>query len=109
MIKATPRGPEVWIGLAEAKQRPGTGVLADRNNAFVNVLALASSKGEFREAAADALERVGFVIVSLEDIEPLSRRVRSHSVASDLLRLADDVRATGTPRLGTFHTWDREE
>ena len=96
---------EVWIGLAEVRQRPGAGVLMDRNEAFVNVLALAQDEATFHSAAAATLDTLGFDCVDLEDPEPLRLRVAQYVVDEKLIALAQEVRATGETRLGTFNTW----
>jgi hypothetical protein len=96
---------EVWIGLAEARQRPGAGVLLDRNEAAVNVLANASDVTEFRQAVYKALDELGFDLVDLEDPAPLRARRAQFEVSSDLIALGEEVRRDGSTRFGTFHTW----
>lgn len=96
---------EVWIGLAEVRQRPGAGVLLDRNAAAVNVLALAQEAQGFTAAATSALDKLGFDLVAMEDAEPLRVRLQTHSVDEALLALAEEVETTGDPQFGTFHTW----
>jgi hypothetical protein len=97
--------PDVWIGLAEVRQQPGAGILLDRNGAIVNVLALAQDEAAFRDAVETALRNLGFELVLLENAEPLQERLNKYQVADDLLKLGDEVRASGTPMFGTFHTW----
>lgn len=101
--------PEVWIGLAEVRQRPGAGVLLDRNAAAVNVLALAADAQGFTAAATSALGKLGFDLVDMEDAEPLRLRVQKYSVDEALLTLAKDVERTRRPMFGTFHTWISDE
>ena len=96
---------EVWIGVAEVRQRAGAGVLMDRNEAFVNVLANASGEPSFRAAVSVALHGLGFDLVSVEDPEPLSRRREHYLVTADVLELAEEVKRRGLPRLGDFYTW----
>lgn len=96
---------EVWIGLAEVRQRPGAGSMLDRNEAVTNVLALATSEEAFRTAASIALSALGFDLVTLEEAEPLDVRRQAYVVSDELLLLAAEVRDTGTARFGKFHTW----
>ena len=96
---------EVWIGLAEVRKIRDNEMLLDRHEAIVNALALARDEGQFDIQVRSALERLGFVLVSLEDVEPLAARTREFEVDSSLLRLGDEVRETGEVRFGTFHTW----
>ena len=100
---------EIWIGLAEVHHRPGSGVLLDSNAAFVNALAYASNEAEYRDAITDRLNAMGFDLISVEDAEPLSTRLKEHVVGKDLLELAPEVERTGVPRFGTFHTWTADE
>src|SRR5437016_14209220 len=102
------RHRELWIGLAEVRHRPGSGMLLDSNAAFANALAYASSEAEYREAIAESLAAVGFDLVSVEDAEPLSTRKTEHAVDAELLEDAAEVEKTGKPRLGTCHTWHSE-
>ena len=100
---------EVWIGLAEVRQRPGAGVLMDRNQAVVNVLALCRDEREFRAAVAVALSEAGFDLVDLEDPESLEERRSKYVVDDALLALAERVMSTGSPQFGRFHTWVADE
>src|SRR5438093_676964 len=99
---------QVWIGLVEVEQRPGTEVLMDRNRAFANVLAFAASKDEFEEVARRAFDGLGFDVIDVETPEPLRTRLDHATVDEELLRLAEDVESDGRPRVGTFYTWRSE-
>jgi hypothetical protein len=96
------------MGLATVEQRRGAGVLMDENKALVHVLALASDDGEYRLAAAAALDEIGFDLVELEDVVRLADRLRSFNVDERLLTKADEVRASGQPHFAPFVTWTAE-
>lgn len=96
---------EVWIGLVEVNQRPGAGVLMDRNGAITNALAFAESEGQFREAIETALLKLGFDLIAVEDAEPLRVRQEGFEVSSELLELAAELASDRSPRFGAFHTW----
>ncbi len=96
---------QVWIGLVEVRQRPGAGVLMDRNGAHVNVLAMAASSSGYHRAVAEALDNMGFDLVEIEDPEPLCQRRQAFEVSDDLLALANEVAQDGVTRMGTFFTW----
>ncbi|MFL5493648.1 MAG: hypothetical protein ACJ8DC_04600 [Gemmatimonadales bacterium] len=100
---------ELWIGLAEVVQKPGAGILMDRNAAFTNVIALAASAAEFAEAAATAASDKGFVLVALEESEPLAARLLKHTLDERLEALAQEVSSTGIPGFGTLFTWIKDE
>jgi hypothetical protein len=103
------RHHEVWIGLVEVRQRPGAGVMLDRNEAFTNALARANDQTSYRQAVEHALDELGFDLVSIEDAEPLRERVANFEVAGDLLELAGMVEIGGAPRFGEFHTWRSDD
>jgi hypothetical protein len=94
----------VWIGLGHVRQRPDAGVLS-RNEAMVNILALASDLEGFRDAAAGSLRDLGLDLIELSDAEPLWERQLEHEVLESLVALAEDVRQTGRTSFGDFHTW----
>jgi EAL domain-containing protein (putative c-di-GMP-specific phosphodiesterase class I) len=77
----------------------------DRNDAFVNVLALASTQGEFADVVRDDLAQLGFDLVELEDTERLSERRESFTIPEEINRLAELTLATAKTQFGTFHTW----
>jgi len=77
----------------------------DRNDAFVNVLALASTQGEFADVVRDDLAQLGFDLVELEDTERLSERRKSFTVPEEINRLAGLTLATGKAQFDAFHTW----
>jgi hypothetical protein len=81
----------------------------DRNMAYVNVLALAEDVREFESSVEGAARAIGFEVTALEDPEPLTRRLQSHTVDADLLQLADEVRQLQIPRFGAFYTWTSED
>ena len=81
----------------------------DRNEAFVNVLALAAHERTFTTAVRSALAKLGFDMVGLEDAEPLRSRRENWTVDQQLVDLAEEVRATGEPRFGPFYTWIQDD
>jgi hypothetical protein len=96
---------QVWAGLASVHQHPGAGVLLDRNDAFVNAVALAHTAEEFTQFVRGALSQLGFELVDLEEIEPLALRRRSFRDSEEMERLVEMVQTSGTVEFGAFHTW----
>ena len=97
---------DIWIGLADAAPVEDDGEIG---GAFVHVLAPAEDVHDLRAAAAEALLEHGFEIVSLEDAEPVRDRVRTRSIATDLLELALDAALDGTARLSAFNTYPPDD
>lgn len=100
---------EVWIALVGVSPKPGTDLLGSAKGAWVNVLAWASDPKEYRTAVHEALEHYGLDLIGIEDLEPLGRRLQRTVVDPHLLRLANEVTATGFARFGPFHTYEDDE
>ena len=96
---------QVWAGLATVHQHPGAGALLDRNDAFVNAVALAQTAEEFAQLVRGALSQLGFELVELEEIEPLALRRLSFAIPEEMERLAEIAQNSVTVEFGAFHTW----
>lgn len=100
---------QVWIGLAELQQKPGAGVLLDRNFAYAQVLTWASSEAEHRKLARRYVDELGFDLLRMGEVDSLSERLELYSVEQDLLAKANFVETTGQPAIGPLHTWIAED
>lgn len=100
---------EVWIGLVGVVPRPGNDLLGNAKQGFVNILALARTKSEYRSEVGRILDELGLDVSEIEDSEPLSDRLSKWTVDPDILALAEEVNSTGFARLGTFHVYDDEQ
>lgn len=96
---------QIWIGLAEIRQRPGAGVIADRNEAFTNVLGYADGIEAFECIVRELCRITGFDLVAIEDSEPLEERKVSYKLDPDIERAAAIVASTGKACFTTLHTW----
>jgi hypothetical protein len=99
---------EVWIGLAQLSQRPGTGVLMDRNLAYATVLGLADSVDEFKRVITRAADRMGFDLLEMEEEEPLRIRQTRCEIPPAALQLAAEVIDTKEARFSPLFTWIAE-
>jgi hypothetical protein len=99
---------ELWIGLARVKQLNRAGALGDADQAYVNVIALARSRTDFRSQIKQALTELDLVLIRLEDPEPLAFRRSKHSIHQELRDLAKQVSRTASLRFGTFHSFDED-
>lgn len=99
----------IWIGLADVMPQEGNDVFGDSKGAFVNVVALASSKSEFCDLVQNELAKAGFVALTIEDVEPLLDRLSMYTVSEDLLALSRQLDAAGDIRFGTFHSYREDE
>jgi hypothetical protein len=95
-----------WIGLADVRQRDGSGVLGEgAGAAFVTVVAIASDEDEFREVVSRAIEDHELRLVELTEMEPLDVRIASHSVDPVLMRDAERVPRDTAYVFGSFHVY----
>ena len=95
--------------MAGVRPRPGNQLLGDSRGAYVNVLALANDEPQFVEKATLALSALGFDIFEVEDVEPLQDRATRVLIDDELIRLAEEVRASGETQLGTFHAFQADD
>src|ERR1700733_214767 len=95
---------EVYIGLVAVVPRPGNADWpADAKGAYVNALAIASGKEDFREQVSQSLSDAGFEVQEIEDIEPLAMRKAHHEIDSELEELSEVVLWSGRPGFGPFY------
>ena len=97
---------KVWIGLALVTQPTRDGALGDADRAYVNVLALAVDESDFHAQIRDALNELDLTLMKLEDAETMEGRLSKHHVHKDLLRMAEELKRTGSPEFDTFQTFD---
>ena len=82
------------------------GTLGDADGAYVNVIALACGKSDFRSQIKKALKELNLSLKRLTDAESLAERLTKHTIHEDLHLIAEDVRRTGSVRFDVFHTFD---
>src|SRR6185503_4106577 len=93
---------ELWIGLAHVRQPNRNGVLGDADRAYVNVIALAANKRNFRTQIKKALDELGLDLIKVEDAETMVMRLSKHSVHKELHSLAEEVKRNGSIRFDVF-------
>ncbi|SRR6266568_4488245 len=97
---------QLWIGTAHVEQSHRDGVLGDADEAFVNVIALATDKADFRRQVKRGVESLELALRQLNDAEPLEHRLSKHSIVEDLSKLARRVQRTGKIAFDVFCTFD---
>ena len=97
---------EVWIGLAKVKSIYPESII-DANSAYVNVLALARSRSDFRRKVNIAVANKELLLMRMEDIEPLISRIENFKVPKVILDLAKQlVDFPSMAAFAKFHTYD---
>jgi hypothetical protein len=94
---------DIWIGLAQvAPVDPSAG---DIGGGFVHVVARAEDEDELRAAAAALLRDLGFLIADFDEAEPVRERLRSGTLAPEIVELAIDTALDGDTRMSEIHTF----
>jgi hypothetical protein len=102
------RGPDIWIGLADAV--PIDASRTDIGGVYAHVLALAEDGRSLGAAVDEALLEHGLRVAEIDEAEPLRNRLRTGgSVAPELLELAIDAALDGKARLGEFHAYPPDD
>ena len=96
---------ECWIGLAELRQVPGSGVLMDANEAFAICVGKAPDKACFKRLVARRAATLGFRLLDLEDVENLSERWARSVPTAEARYLREQAESCGEVVFGTLHTW----
>ena len=97
---------ELWIGGARVIQKKRNGTLGDADGAYVNVIALAAGRLDFRSQIKKALEELNLTLGRLTDAELLAERLKKHTMHRDLHVLAKEVKRTGSIRFDVFQAFD---
>jgi hypothetical protein len=105
-VKRPPSDKALWIGAARVVQEIRNGTLGDADGAYVNVIALAAGKSDFRSQIKKALEELGLTLVKLTGAELLGERLKRHTIHRDLHVLAKEVKRTGSLKFDVFATFD---
>lgn len=95
-----------WIGLAKVVPLNNE-TLGDARGAYVNAMAFANSKVEFRRKVKVGLAKIGVELKRLENPEPLKDRTRKFRVDKHILKISKRLSSkTSEVEFSTFHTYD---
>lgn len=94
-----------WIGLARVTPKRGNDALRGAKGAYVSAVALADNVTDFSQVVTSTLNKHGFDVVEIEDIEEFAERAGKFSIASDVANLAERLSAQNSVALGTFHSY----
>lgn len=99
--------PDRYIGVAEVTPHHGNDSLHGAAGAFVVVVALAANPDQYIDDVTMALRREDFTIEGFDDIKLVTTAVRE-LLDDDSQRLLSEA-SSGSPAIGTFHTFPAEE
>lgn len=106
---AAPGDTTAWIGLVHLDGPPGHEAFEGAPGAYVNVLVLAGSKGEFEALVRATFADDGLLVDNIDDPEPLSDRLETADVVDELLELARGLSNDEPIALDEFHTYLEKE
>ena len=96
-----------WIGLADVRPMVGNELLGQAKGAVVAVVADAQSVEAFFDVIRSELASLGFVVRSLEDVEPLVDRRNRTTLPTALVASIEAISLTAPLALGSFHSYRR--
>ena len=86
---------EVWIGAVEISPGEGNSVLGGATGAYTNVLVRASTLADYERQVIGALDEENFLVIGIEDAEPLRERMSRVIVSDEIVRLGEQAAETG--------------
>ena len=98
---------EVWIGLVGVAPKPGNVLLKNASGAYVNVLAWANNAAKYRSKVRWAVKQVGFKLLSIKEVEPMSKRIVQHHLPVGILRLTAQVKKDRRTSFDVFYTYSK--
>jgi hypothetical protein len=98
-------GRKKWIGLAQVRPKLGNKALGEAVGAFVASIALASSGDDYAALVTETLDRYGFDVLEIVDVELYETRLSKHPVATNVQELAEHINEDRPVGLATFHSF----
>jgi len=102
---------DIWFGLVHVEpQNNKYEILDGAKGAYVNVLALASSKDEYVKIITKALEDYEFIVHSVEDVNLLSYlQQNGREFDSEILQLVDHLSENYPVQFDEFQSYEEGE
>ncbi|MBI1902811.1 MAG: hypothetical protein HYS13_17065 [Planctomycetia bacterium] len=103
-----------WIALVCVKPVEGREFSPNRG-AFVNVVGLADDEETFRAGVGEYCELMGFVVLSIDNVDPLAERLARYEVAEDIVAAANELPETAIGnvfdcfRFSVFHAFPLDD
>jgi len=78
--------------------------------AFTNAVGTADSPGDFRARVEDYFVQLGYRVKALEDVEPVSDRLKESAITDSwLLDAIEDAIQSHSVCTGSWHVWEDDE
>jgi hypothetical protein len=99
----------IWIGLAEiySLNKKGQQILGGSTKGFVNAVAIARNRYDFRKRIKSGLVEMNIGLKRLEEAELFNLRIKKFEVSGDLKNLAKQIDKTNPVGFGTFFVFEK--
>lgn len=97
---------DLWVGLVHVKPRTGRDLLEGASGAYTTAVCLASDAGGFRIRVGIFFANLGFEVLEVDDLEPLTERRATHDVPQAILDAGTHAEASGEVEFDTYFTYD---
>jgi hypothetical protein len=95
--------------MANVEQPPDVSFLGQAKGAYVNVVAPAIDAADFMQQVKRALGESGLVLLEIEDVEPLDKKLSRETASEEVSRLMKGARQTGGVAFGAFYAYDSDD
>ena len=95
--------------MANVEQRAGVFFLGQPKGAYVNVVAPAIDGADFMRQIKRALDESGLVLLEIEDLEPLDKKLSRETATEQVSRLMKSAHKTGGVAFGTFYAYGSDD
>lgn len=97
-----------WIGLVHVKPVTETSPLGTSTGAFSPVVALATSSDDFARVVHREVSAYGMVVIEIENVEPLSDRMRTGEPDPALVRAAAALSSEAPIAIGVIDSYTED-
>jgi hypothetical protein len=96
----------IWIALANVSIDRINSSIDSANYAYVTVVGIARQRMDFEEKIKIELDKLGFTLLDLEDVDRYDDRIRGFEVEEAITSLAKELSTNEDIKFSTFHTYD---
>jgi hypothetical protein len=95
--------------MANVEQPADVSFLGQAKGAYVNVVAPAIDAADFIRQVKRALDESGLLLLEIEDLERLDKKLSRETATSEVSELMKSARKTGGVAFGAFYAYDSDD
>lgn len=99
---------ELWTGLVNIAPKKNCKYLSQKERAYSNILIYAVNEVDFKVKSSKFLDKLGFIIIKIEDVETITSLKQKSEISKEISRLILLVENEKTPKLTKLHVYDNE-